>query len=426
MRVLNTSAGQDLAGIGYRYMVAAQRASIEYRTAHRTQTYLNYPYDILWGSDEEQLVKDLYRAADVMHLNNSFDPYVKLHGPAAMKPAIIEQHGTQFRGYPSAPIREAVSRHILQGVSTIDLQRSAPDLLHWLPSPYDLPSLAKTGADNRRESDGLIRIAHAPTARGIKSTDQLIQAVAELKAEGLPLYLDVIEGTSWAECLKRKAKADIFFDQVRLGYGCNAIEAWGMGIPVIAGADEWTIDRMWRTFDRAMPFYTATVGTIKESVRYLAQSADARAQWGAVGLHHAEKYHAEEPALAYALDLYEQAIKEMAGVVRRRTISVTGAEQGDRGRGVFRSPKYIGLMIVHRDSKFKFEAGKLATDDPYAQELIREFIGIHPEFGVEEDLAAAPDTADTLVGKGHGGPRTSADKISTDAAGGTLLAGGTP
>jgi hypothetical protein len=47
-------------------------------------------------------------------------------------------------------------------------------------------------------------------------------------------------------------------------------------------------------------------------------------------------------------------------------------------------------MIVHRDSKFKFEAGKLATDDPYAQELIREFIGIHPEFGVTEDATLLP------------------------------------
>ena len=35
----------------------------------------------------------------------------------------------------------------------------------------------------------------------------------------------------------RKGRADVFVDQMILGYGCNAIEAWGMGIPVIAGVD---------------------------------------------------------------------------------------------------------------------------------------------------------------------------------------------
>ena len=37
--------------------------------------------------------------------------------------------------------------------------------------------------------------------------------------------------------MRRKGRADLFVDQVLLGYGCNAIEAWGMGIPVIAGVD---------------------------------------------------------------------------------------------------------------------------------------------------------------------------------------------
>jgi len=335
------SAGQDLAGIGYRYHVAGVRAGHDYRSVMRSPTYLAYPEDIRWLPGQDAEVRSLFESAEVVHLNGSFQPYQLLGGPAVNKPAIIEQHGTQFRGYPQADINEARRRRITQAVSTIDLRRPAPELLHWLPAPYDLPSLAELAAAHRREPDGLVRIATAPTARGIKSTDALIAAVRQLRTEGLPVELDVIEQQPWSTCLERKAAADVFFDQVILGYGCNAIEAWAMGLPVIAGADPWTLEQMRLEFGKpGIPFYQATEATMKDAVREMVLSADLRTEWAGRGLRHAKRYHAEKPALARALELYETAIETAAAFSRRARIQLEGAPETREGPGVFRSDIY--------------------------------------------------------------------------------------
>ena len=85
--------------------------------------------------------------------------------------------------------------------------------------------------------DGILKIAHAPTNRGIKSTVALQRAVDRLRKEGAPYSsISLSAALTWNACGGR-ARADLFVDQVLLGYGCNAIEAWGMGIPVIAGVD---------------------------------------------------------------------------------------------------------------------------------------------------------------------------------------------
>src|SRR6185369_446611 len=102
------------------------------------------------------------------------------------------------------------------------------------------------------------RIVHAPTNRTLKHTDLFLEAVRQLTEEGLPIDLDLIEGQTHSECMARKAQADIVFDQLAFGYGCNAVEAWGMGIPVIAGAeDQWVLNRMDQEWG-GLPFMLAT------------------------------------------------------------------------------------------------------------------------------------------------------------------------
>src|SRR6185369_9466577 len=157
--------------------------------------------------------------------------------------------------------------------------------------------------------DGRVRIVHAPTNRTLKHTDLFLEAVRQLTEEGLPIDLDLIEGQTWAETMRRKAQADIVFDQLAFGYGCNAVEAWGMGIPVIAGAeDPWVIQRMSDLWGY-VPFYEAGAASLKASVKRMVESADLRARAAEEGLNHVRTYHDEKPALAILADLYEQAIR---------------------------------------------------------------------------------------------------------------------
>ena len=150
-----------------------------------------------------------------------------------------------------------------------------------------------------------MRIAHAPTDRGIKSTAAFLEATEQLKAEGHPIEVDLIEGVPWSECLARKAKADVYFDQVKLGYGNNAIEAWGMGIPVIAGAAPATQAEMVRRFGD-LPFYNATEATLYDALRAMLNPS-IRELYAHRGLMHVRKYHDERVVVEQLKDVYRRA-----------------------------------------------------------------------------------------------------------------------
>jgi len=78
-------------------------------------------------------------------------------------------------------------------------------------------------------------IGHAPTNRVAKGSDTIIAVVQSLLSE-FPIDFELIEGLPHHEALRRKARCDIFIDQIsELGYGINAIEALAMGICTCTG-----------------------------------------------------------------------------------------------------------------------------------------------------------------------------------------------
>lgn len=297
----------DPAYVVGRFSMAADKlGGVAIRSAHRSKhLYQAFDPDIFWDRSTDAEVRRLAGEADVIHLNNSWRAYktLRLH-----KPALLHHHGSLFRSNPPALLHAARRYGFVQAVSTIDLLRHAPDVLTWLPTAYDIDALQAFGEAHRREPDGRIRIVSAPTNRMWKSTDALEMAVRLLQLEGLPVDLILVENKTWAECMAIKATADIYFDQVILGYGCNAIEAWGMGIPVIAGADEWTLARMRHEFNGDLPFYEATPDTIVDSIRAMVESKSLRFDYAVKGLAHVRRFHDERPALTKLVELYVRAM----------------------------------------------------------------------------------------------------------------------
>ena len=131
--------------------------------------------------------------------------------------------------------------------------------------------------------------------------------MARLQSEGYPVDLELIERERWDRCLQRKARADIFFDQVILGYGCNALEAWGMGIPVVCGASDPTLDEMERRFGR-LPFYHATEETIYDALKELVESPELRAKYAAIGNRYVREYHDEVKVVDQLKRIYQRAM----------------------------------------------------------------------------------------------------------------------
>jgi glycosyltransferase involved in cell wall biosynthesis len=307
----------DPASVVGRFQDAAKRSDdVRIRSVHRqTHIYQGMPADIVWTRHNERDIRELAARADVWHLNNSWRPLQLLGLAPRRKPVLLHHHGSLFRSNPVGMLKHAARHYWIQAVSTIDLQTIAPDVLEWLPTAYDLDALAALRAGSNVGGGERIRIVSCPTNRAYKSTETLIRAVADLVDQGLDAELVLVEERPWAEAMAIKATADIVFDQTMFGYGCNAVEAFGMSIPVIAGAeDPGVLERMRATFGGTLPFVEAedSVQSIQAAILRL-QTKRARSTWGKRGRAHADRFHAERPALKRLVDLYRLAIETYDG-----------------------------------------------------------------------------------------------------------------
>jgi len=266
-----------------------------YRATARQRNWLAYPVDLPW----ERALRE-WRRADVVHLRDGFAAEAMLGAPR--RPTVIHHHGTQFRRHHARLLPEQRRRKAIGLAATLDLVLMAPDDLTWMPALYDLDALWRLRAP---VDDGILRIAHAPTNRTVKSTEAFLAAAERLGHE-LPVEVILCERVPWVECLSRKAAADIYFDQVTLGYGNNAIEAWGMGQPVVAGAADATADEMVRRFG-ALPFYRADAGSIYAALRALAEPS-VRVEWAAIGRAHVQRFHSEAAGVAALLAAYRAVL----------------------------------------------------------------------------------------------------------------------
>lgn len=307
MNVLSIVLGSDPAGISSGMARAFDHHGGDWslRSMLTNVNYIQYDQDIEWNA---QTAAELWQAADVVHLHHGFvsaDRMVRGFAGRRLKhkPYVVEHHGTQFRDEPRGHLNELRTRGAIGAASTLDLFLDGQGELEWTPAPVDVERMQAM----KKPATDRILICHAPTNREIKSTQELLDAVKRLQDEGFPVDLDLIERVSWAECLERKAKADIYFDQVILGYGCNALEAWGMGIPVVAGAADDTLDEMERRFGH-LPFYHATRETIYDALRELVESPRLRKRYGQIGLDYVRKYHDEPVVVEQLQRLYLRAV----------------------------------------------------------------------------------------------------------------------
>lgn len=300
MRVLNASHVADTGGNGFRTARAfARLTDWHYRATCRTFNYLDYPVDLPWSEALDEWLK-----ADVVHVRDGFQAEAILEAPS--RPTVIHHHGTQLRMKHRTLLPEQRRRKAIGLVSTLDLLAYGDDLT-WAPALYDLDWLAslRTPVD-----DGVLRIAHAPTNRIVKSTEAFLRAAKRLEKE-LPIEVILVERTAWMDCLRQKARADIYFDQVGFGYGNNAIEAWGMGQAVVAGGSFDTLERMFIQFDGEVPFHIADEGTIYQALRALAEPA-MRQRYADMGRAHAERFHSEAAGVAVLQSAYRAALEGVA------------------------------------------------------------------------------------------------------------------
>lgn len=304
MRVLIVSPGQDTGGQAFRIRKAFMRLTDWHVDAvHATDNYMNFPSHLHY---DKALAQELYNKADIVHHKNGLLLYQR-HDNGQRKPTVLHHQGSRLRGHPREVSDEGRSVGATQIVSTIDLLDDCKDAV-WVPSPFDLDWIAAKYYSPQKTN--IIRIAHSPTNRKIKATDDILAAVHAL-TRAHRIELDLIEKREWIVSLSRKGRAHIFVDQLNLGIGNSAIEAFAMGIPVVAGFAEPKDKERWLriTGESELPFYEATADNVEERLRDLIQQPDLRKEVGARGRAYAERWHSEEFCVKNLSQIYEHTPK---------------------------------------------------------------------------------------------------------------------
>lgn len=304
MRILIVSSGEDSGGVGIAIKQAFDRHAPDYsvRQVRFNNNYLDYPADITLNADNLTEVDELFEKADVVHFMERWFG-AKRYKSFFTKPKVMHHHGTIFRTDPTPLMEQAELYRAISVVSTIDLLLIAPEgELRWVGNPVDIGHMESIRSAHYEPTERPL-VIHAPTGREKKGTAEWLQA-----CEGLDADLRLIEGVTWRECLQLKAGGDLLMDQLRVGYGNNALEAWAMGIPVISGIGNQTIGERMESIIGYLPFYRCTPSTVAERLREIVEDAELRAAYGEVGRTYVNDFHDEYYVVEQWKSIYEEAL----------------------------------------------------------------------------------------------------------------------
>ncbi len=147
----------------------------------------------------------------------------------------------------------------------------------------------------RAPGDPLV-VFHAPNHRELKGTRFLIRACEELRAEGVPIELRLVEGVKNSEIHRIMADCDVVADQFIVGwYALFALEGMSMAKPVLTFLRQDLVE-LYSLFSWAAecPIVNTPALQIKESLRRLAADPDLCARLGAAGREYVVKNHSLE------------------------------------------------------------------------------------------------------------------------------------
>ena len=249
---------------------------------------------------------------DVIHLNFGHPivalrrgPFVLSELPAlkrAGKTVIVTFQGCDVRPQAACactspvcaaqdPKRLPNARHMLRHADRV--YHLNPDLRRWLPDSRFLPyasfdpnELLPRPVPEREE----LVVAHGPTNREVKGTEHVIAAVDALRAEGVAVRLDLVEGVTRVEAMERFGAADVVVDQLRIGwYGGLAAESMALGRPVLAHIRESEAGD--NPFGDQLPIVRTDPARLRDDLRELLADRGRRERVGAAGRAFVELHH---------------------------------------------------------------------------------------------------------------------------------------
>ena len=137
-----------------------------------------------------------------------------------------------------------------------------------------------------------VKVLHGPNHPSHKGTSYIKAAVEQLRSEGEPVELVLVQGLPGDEARRYYEEADVV-DQLLIGaYAQFAIECMGLGKPVVCYLNP-RFGKHYPEWAEA-PIVSATPDTILDELRRLVRDRPLREALGARGPEYVRRYHSLE------------------------------------------------------------------------------------------------------------------------------------
>lgn len=310
----------DLGGLSYNLCEAINKLTSHYainvvntRTFTLKPVMANLKRQIFLGKKEEfkRNVRRWVKNADVIHINEKRG-CVASYGLTAEnckdKKIIYHVHGSVFRRHSTSLLYDYTKLfpHLQIITSTPDLLAYIPKRkATWFPSIVPIEKYRRIYKIKRND---LPVIYYSPTGSSTRVMKAVIRRVTkQLKREGLKVGLNVTTKTLHSTNMKRKSKADIYYDEITPSpfYGVNAIEAGVFEMSVICHMNDYARQYM-KDREIKCPFLLAdTEAKLKQLLKKLIIDKAYRNRRGRANYRYVLKNHSPDVCLKRFFKLVE-------------------------------------------------------------------------------------------------------------------------
>jgi hypothetical protein len=185
-----------------------------------------------------------------------------------------------------------------------EIQVPDPELESYVPGSVIINRLVsrelfEVGTSEQKKE---ITIAHAPTNRAIKGTQDILEVMNKIKSAHSHVKFILVENMSNKEALELYKTCDILIDQLRIGwYGVLACEAMALGKAVVT----YIRDDLTHSLPSPLPIENANKDTLYDSLTKLICDTDHRLALGCRAKEYALANHHPDVVAKKSVDRYE-------------------------------------------------------------------------------------------------------------------------
>lgn len=291
--------------------------------------HFNFGASLLSSSNGRMLLADLpFYPADAVRVMTFQGSDVRLSYEPVLEKSLEEERKIQGAIKVNAQERRFRARADRQ-IRTVELSAKYcdrllalnPDLLQFLPEekacffPYAIepPEIDAAFSHSAQEQTRPLHFVHCSTNRVLKGTG-LIEAALEAAQKRVDITYSVVVNVDRRQALRQVAEADVFIDQMILGwYGAAAVEAMYLGKPVVGFISD--VQKRYAPQDLLgeLPIIQTTCEELADMIVSLVESQDQLTISSEVGRKFAEKWHKPEVVARQSIRLYD-AVRSQKGV----------------------------------------------------------------------------------------------------------------